>query len=164
VLTTLQALLDRTWLRATLTDLHIDVAGTRRAVLELPTRLQRRETLIMSNLDDLRAAVDRNGQAVAAAVGGITDLRAKVANLQRAVDENTLDPDQLARVVASIDASTDSIAQALAPVVEDPTTPTEEPGTGAPLDPPPAQNPDTSDPAQEGAVPAGQPLPTELLA
>lgn len=111
---------------------------------------------LMASLDDLQAAVDRNGAAVANAVTGIVDLRTKVATLQAAVDAGTLDTDRLAAITASIDASTDAVAQALAPVVDDPTTDTGDVAT------PPEQNPETGDPGSvDGSVPAGEPLPSE---
>lgn len=109
---------------------------------------------LMATLDDLQNAVDRNGQAVASAVTGITDLRSKVAQLQAAVDAGTLDTDRLAAITASIDASTDAVAQALAPVVDDPQVPTGD------VETPPEQNPDTVDPGTvDGSVDAGEPLP-----
>lgn len=136
------------WLSA---RLNADVLARLSAVQRQLTSLER---LLMATLDDLQNAVDRNGQAVASAVTGITDLRSKVAQLQQAVDAGTLDTDRLAAITASIDASTDAVAQALAPVVDDPATP-----TGG-VDTPPEQNPDTVDPGTvDGSVDAGEPLP-----
>lgn len=118
------------------------------------SQLARMETRLMASLDDLQAAVERNGSAVAGAVTALTDQRAKIAALQAAVDAGDLDEARIAALTASIDASSDAVAQALAPVVADPDTPT---GDTAP---PPDTNPDTVDPGSvDGAVPAGEPAP-----
>lgn len=126
-----------------------------RAWLNQPVldRLTELEERTMANLDALEAAATRNGEAVTAAVSGISDLRSKIAALQAAVDQGQLDEARVAAITASIDASADSIAQALAPVIEDPETPTDG-------EVPPETNPDTVDPGSvDGSVPAGEPLP-----
>lgn len=139
-----------TWAYRALTDLQVDVAAMRRDLLELPTLIERK---IRMSLENLQAAVERNGSAVAQAVSGITDLRGKIATLQEKVNAGDLDQTQIAAITASLDASTDAIAQALSPVVEDPEVPTGE------VEAPPAENPDTAPPTDvEGAVPAGEPL------
>lgn len=125
-----------------------------RRLLDVPEQLDRMETRLMSNLDALQAAAERNGSAVRDAVTSLADLRQKVAVLTREVAEGDADDARIAAIAASIDASSDAIAQALAPVVED-----EQTDTGA-VDAPPAENPDTPDPESvDGSVAAGEPLP-----
>ena len=140
--------------RRILSDVQADLTSIKLIVLGTRTYIHRLENKIMATLDTLQAAVDRNGQAVAAAVTALVDQRSKIAALQAALDAEDIDTERIAAITASIDAASDAVAAALTPVVNDPDTDT---GDTAPL---PETNPDTAAPDEvPGSVPAGEPLP-----
>lgn len=141
---------------AILSDIQARVHEIREITANTRTRVLNMEDKIMAQLDNLQAAVERNGAAVGNAVVALVDQREKIAQLQAAVDAGTVDTDRLAAITASIDASSDAVAQALAPVVADPDTDTGD------VTEPEQQNPDTAQPEEiPGAVPAGEPLPNQ---
>ena len=136
-----------------LSDIQARVYQVREFTISTHDRVQKLEKTLMSTLDALQAAVERNGAAVGNAVVALVDQREKIAKLQQAVESGTVDTDRLAAITASIDASSDAVAQALAPVVQDP-----EVDTGDVTEPPQV-NPDTAQPEEiPGAVPAGERL------